>query len=139
MPRYEIIIYWSQLDEAFFAEVPELPGCAADGKTYKEALAQRRDHHCLLAERPCWRSSDATLADNGENAWKHQNCCEVRSCPKAQVRAPRVTKTRSRGAPFEKSNTKWCASQFESLTQPARKGVNSTSVLKVCIIGHEQP
>jgi predicted RNase H-like HicB family nuclease len=39
MPRYEIIIYWSQADEAFIAEVPELPGCAADGKTFKEALA----------------------------------------------------------------------------------------------------
>jgi len=39
MLRYEIIIYWSQADEAFIAEVPELPGCAADGKTYKEALA----------------------------------------------------------------------------------------------------
>jgi predicted RNase H-like HicB family nuclease len=39
MPRYEIIIHWSQADEAFIAEVPELPSCAADGKTYKEALA----------------------------------------------------------------------------------------------------
>ena len=39
MPRYEIIIYWSQADEGFIAEVPELPGCSADGKTYKEALA----------------------------------------------------------------------------------------------------
>jgi predicted RNase H-like HicB family nuclease len=39
MPRYEIIINWSQVDEAFIAEVPELPGCAADGKAYKEALA----------------------------------------------------------------------------------------------------
>ena len=39
MSRYEIIIYWSQADEAFIAEVPELPGCAADGKTYQEALA----------------------------------------------------------------------------------------------------
>ena len=37
--RYEIIIYWSQADEAFIAKVPELPGCAADGKTYKETLA----------------------------------------------------------------------------------------------------
>jgi len=37
--KYEIIIYWSQADESFIAEVPELPGCAADGKTHKEALA----------------------------------------------------------------------------------------------------
>ncbi|MBI2854307.1 MAG: type II toxin-antitoxin system HicB family antitoxin [Chloroflexi bacterium] len=37
--RYEIIIYWSEADEAFIAEVPELPGCMADGKTYQEALA----------------------------------------------------------------------------------------------------
>lgn len=39
MPKYEVIIYWSQDDQAFVAEVPELPGCAADGKTYREALA----------------------------------------------------------------------------------------------------
>jgi predicted RNase H-like HicB family nuclease len=38
-PKYEVIIYWSQEDEAFVAEVPELPGCAADGKSYQEALA----------------------------------------------------------------------------------------------------
>lgn len=38
-PRYEIIIYWSDDDSAFIAEVPELPGCAADGPTYAQALA----------------------------------------------------------------------------------------------------
>ena len=38
--RYEIIIYWSEPDQAFVAEVPELPGCAADGATYGDALAQ---------------------------------------------------------------------------------------------------
>ena len=37
--KYEIILYWSREDEAFIAEVPELPGCAADGLTYQEALA----------------------------------------------------------------------------------------------------
>jgi len=36
--KYEIIIYWSQEDNAFIAEVPELPGCMADGKTYRQAL-----------------------------------------------------------------------------------------------------
>lgn len=39
MSKYEIIIYWSEEDKAFVAEVPELPGCAADGNTYQEALA----------------------------------------------------------------------------------------------------
>lgn len=38
-PRYEVIIYWSDEDKAFIAEVPELPGCAADGTTYEEALS----------------------------------------------------------------------------------------------------
>lgn len=37
--KYEIIIYWSAEDQAYVAEAPELPGCAADGKTYKQALA----------------------------------------------------------------------------------------------------
>lgn len=37
--RYEIDIYWSGSDQAYVAEVPELPGCAADGPTYAEALS----------------------------------------------------------------------------------------------------
>lgn len=37
--KYEIIIYWSVEDEAFIAEVPELPGCMADGPTKAKALA----------------------------------------------------------------------------------------------------
>ncbi|HUT32083.1 MAG TPA: type II toxin-antitoxin system HicB family antitoxin [Planctomycetota bacterium] len=36
--RYEIIIFWSDEDEAFVAEVPELPGCMADGATRQQAL-----------------------------------------------------------------------------------------------------
>jgi len=39
MNKYEIIIYWSEEDGAFIAEVPELPGCMADGKTYQEAIS----------------------------------------------------------------------------------------------------
>lgn len=37
--RYEVIIYWSDPDQAFIAEAPELPGCAADGASYQEALS----------------------------------------------------------------------------------------------------
>jgi predicted RNase H-like HicB family nuclease len=37
--RYEIIIYWSDEDQAFIAEIPELPGCAADGATYQQAIS----------------------------------------------------------------------------------------------------
>ena len=39
MSKYEIIIYWSEEDSVFIAEVPELTGCMADGATYQEALA----------------------------------------------------------------------------------------------------
>ncbi len=38
MTKYEIIIYWSEEDQAYIAEVPELPGCSADGATYDEAI-----------------------------------------------------------------------------------------------------
>ena len=41
-PRYGVIIYWRDEDEVFIAEVPELPGCAADGPTYESALANVR-------------------------------------------------------------------------------------------------
>lgn len=36
--RYELIIYWSEEDQAFIVEVPELSGCIADGETYQEAV-----------------------------------------------------------------------------------------------------
>lgn len=45
--RYEIVLYWSEPDQAFVAEVPELPGCAADGATYREAL---RNAERVIAE-----------------------------------------------------------------------------------------
>ena len=37
--RYEMIIYWSKEDDSFVVEVPELPGCMADGQTYSKAVA----------------------------------------------------------------------------------------------------
>jgi predicted RNase H-like HicB family nuclease len=36
--KYEMVIYWSEEDDAYIVEVPELPGCMADGKTYEEAI-----------------------------------------------------------------------------------------------------
>ena len=39
MSKYEMVIYWSEADDAFIVEVPELPGCMADGASYQEAVA----------------------------------------------------------------------------------------------------
>jgi len=39
MIKYELIIFWSEDDQAFIAEIPELAGCAADGSTYQETVA----------------------------------------------------------------------------------------------------
>lgn len=38
MYKYEIIVFWSEEDGAFIAEVPELPGCMSDGDTYEKAM-----------------------------------------------------------------------------------------------------
>jgi len=38
-PKYELIIYWSENEQAFIVEVPELPGCMADGPTYQAAVS----------------------------------------------------------------------------------------------------
>ena len=43
MNKYEVIIYWSEEDQAFVAEVPELPGCAAHGATQEAALASAQE------------------------------------------------------------------------------------------------
>ena len=47
MNHYEIIIYWSDEDQAFLAEVPELPGCMAHGDSYEEALRNVGDAMAL--------------------------------------------------------------------------------------------
>ncbi len=38
MPKYQLVIYWSEIDNAYLVEVPELTGCMADGATYQEAV-----------------------------------------------------------------------------------------------------
>lgn len=43
MYRYEAIIYWSDEDQAFVAEIPELPGCMAHGASQEEALANAKE------------------------------------------------------------------------------------------------
>jgi predicted RNase H-like HicB family nuclease len=43
MNKYEVIIYWSEEDRAFIAEVPELPGCAAHGSTQEAALSNAKE------------------------------------------------------------------------------------------------
>lgn len=43
MFKYETIIYWSEEDQAYLAEVPELPGCVAHGDTYESALANVKE------------------------------------------------------------------------------------------------
>lgn len=50
MDRYEIIIFWSDEDQAFVADVPELPGCMAHGDTHEAALAAVKDAISLWLE-----------------------------------------------------------------------------------------
>lgn len=50
MDRYEIIIYWSEDDQAFVADVPELPGCMAHGSTHEEALVNAKEAMQLWIE-----------------------------------------------------------------------------------------
>jgi predicted RNase H-like HicB family nuclease len=50
MDRYEIIIFWSDEDQAFVADVPELPGCMAHGATHETALANVKEAMALWIE-----------------------------------------------------------------------------------------
>jgi predicted RNase H-like HicB family nuclease len=43
MYKYELIIYWSDDDQRYVVEVPELPGCMADGKTYEDAVQNTQE------------------------------------------------------------------------------------------------
>ncbi len=50
MHKYEIILYWSDEDQVFVAEVPELPGCMAHGETQEIALANAQEATQLWIE-----------------------------------------------------------------------------------------
>jgi predicted RNase H-like HicB family nuclease len=50
MDRYEVIIYWSDEDQAYIAEAPELAGCIAHGDSYEAALANGRQAISLWIE-----------------------------------------------------------------------------------------
>lgn len=50
MSKYEVIIYWSEEDKAYIAEVPELPGCLAHGATQEAALASVQEAIALWIE-----------------------------------------------------------------------------------------
>ena len=50
MDRYEIIIFWSNEDQAYVADVPELPGCMAHGESYEKALANAKQAISLWIE-----------------------------------------------------------------------------------------
>ena len=65
MHKYEIIIYWSNEDEAFVAEVPELPGCAAHGDTQEKALAEINTAMDLWIE-TAWEFGDPVPEPKGE-------------------------------------------------------------------------
>ena len=56
--KYEVIIYWSNEDEVFIAEVPELPGCTAHGSSQEEALANANEAMQLWIDtaRECGRA-----------------------------------------------------------------------------------
>ncbi|MDN5327245.1 MAG: hypothetical protein PWP41_1941 [Moorella sp. (in: firmicutes)] len=58
MFKYEIIIHWSEEDQRYIAEVPELPGCMADGETYEEAV---RNAQIVISE---WIETAKSLGRN---------------------------------------------------------------------------
>lgn len=65
MSKYEMIIYWSDEDQSFVTEVPELPGCMGDGPTYREAVANtERIIERVDSDRQGTRTRDSVPVDD---------------------------------------------------------------------------
>jgi predicted RNase H-like HicB family nuclease len=79
--RYELIIYWSKPDESFVVEVPELPGCMADGQTYEEAVANAQE---VIAE---WIDTARAWPANPRAA-REVDVCLIPSPSTARTSAP---------------------------------------------------
>ena len=76
MNRYEIIIYWSEEDQAFISEVPELPGCAAHGETQEMALANAKEAIGLWIKTAKEFGDYTDIAARPSSAWS----CVVSMC-----------------------------------------------------------
>lgn len=75
MYKYEVIVWWSEKDQTYIAEVPELPGCVSDGKTYEEAL---KNIQVIIFE---WIETAKNSLKAGDYEW---------SCFQAQQSAEKV-------------------------------------------------
>ena len=72
MHKYEIILYWSEEDKAFIAEVPELPGCMAEGTTYRYV----KDRIPFLA---VWYLLNRDICRGCEYYTKYRSCTQCRA------------------------------------------------------------
>ena len=66
MYKYKIKISWSEEDQAYTAEVPELPGCMADGSTYNEAIDNVSPVIAEWIETEKWKKSTCPFRDSAQ-------------------------------------------------------------------------
>jgi len=85
MYKYEVIVWWSEEDEAYIAEVPELPGCMADGISYKEAL---KNVQVTIVE---WiETAEKLKREIPRPKTKLKKVQEVSTCPEMVIKHPYI-------------------------------------------------